>query len=122
MTTCKGAAGQDTLIGGQGADTLEGGTGDDILLGEEGADTFEFNGDLLDGIADTDTIQSFQLEDTFDFTGYLDAGGAIELTRITSEFLRIDLSSEDVVNVFGLQAGLDAAEAQLSALITPPPL
>ena len=116
----QGAAGQDTLIGGQGADTLEGGTGDDILLGEAGADTFVFDGNLLDGVAETDTIQGVQVEDTFDFTGYLAAGGSIGLTRLASEFLRIDLSNEDVINVFGSPAGLDAAEAQLLALNPPP--
>ncbi|WP_299404755.1 ELWxxDGT repeat protein [Acaryochloris sp. IP29b_bin.148] len=108
-----GGLGGDTLIGGQGADVLNGGTGDDVLIGDGGADTFQFDQDLLDGRSDTNTIQDFQARDILDFAGYIDAGGSIEATRVTSEFLRIDLSSEDILNIFGSSRALDIAETQL---------
>lgn len=44
-----GGAGNDTLIGGAGADTLNGGAGEDTMVGAGGADTY-------DGGADFDTI------------------------------------------------------------------
>ena len=108
-----GDAGRDTLIGGQGEDTLLGGIGDDILIGNQGADSFLFEQDLLDGQSDTDTIQNFQSEDILDFSAYLLGGGSIEISRVTAEFLRIELSSEDTVNIFGSSSALDIAETQI---------
>ena len=108
-----GGSGGDTLIGGKGTDVLNGGTGDDVLIGNSGADTFQFDRNLLDGLADTDTIQDFQSSDVLDFADYLAAGGSIESTRVTPELLRIALSSEDTVNVFGTSNTLDVAETQL---------
>ena len=46
--TIEGGAGDDTLIGGNGADTLLGGGGDDLVDGNQGADTA-----LLGGGGDT---------------------------------------------------------------------
>ena len=108
-----GGAGGDTLIGGQGADILTGGKGNDVLLGGGGTDTFNFTEDLLDGVADTDTIQQFQSQDILDFSAYLDAGGSIDTTRVTSKLLRVDLGGEDIVNIFGNSNALDVAQSQL---------
>ena len=112
-----GGLGADVLLGGRGADVLEGGQGSDVMFGERGPDTFVFKDDLLDGVADIDIIQGFQAQDTLDFTDYLGAGGSIEVTRVTAEFLRIDLSAEDVVNVFGSSEALDEAQTQLSTVV-----
>ena len=108
-----GGLGADILLGGRGADILEGGIGNDVLIGEGGADIFLFADDLLDGLADTDTIQDFQSRDILDFSAYVDAGGSIGATRVTSRFLRLDLSGEDTVDIFGSASALDAAEAQI---------
>ena len=108
-----GGAGQDRLFGGQGADTLTGGTDNDVLRGNNGADTFLFEVDLLDGVADTDTIQRFQSQDILDFSAYLEAGSSIDTTRVTSRLLRVDLGGEDIVNIFGNSNALDVAQSQL---------
>jgi ELWxxDGT repeat protein len=112
-----GGSGNDRLVGGRDADRLTGGTGNDDLIGGGGSDTFRFEGDLLDGQSDTDTIQNFQAQDTFDFTGYLSAGGSIEATRVSSGLLQIDLNGEDIVNLLGGRNGLNAAEAQLASIL-----
>lgn len=111
--TLVGGAGQDTVIGGQGADVLNGGSGDDVLIGDEGVDTFQVDRTLLDEISDTDTIQNFESEDVLDFADYVRAGGSVEAIRVTSDFLRIELSGEDVIHVFGQSNALDIAVSQL---------
>ncbi|PZD74452.1 Bifunctional hemolysin/adenylate cyclase [Acaryochloris thomasi RCC1774] len=111
-----GGIDSDTLIGGGGADILTGGQGSDVLIGDGGADIFRFGGELLEGQADVDTIENFQTQDSFDFTDYLGAGGSIEATRVTPGLLRLDLNGEDIVNVFGNQSSLNAAESQLADL------
>ena len=108
-----GGVGGDTLLGGGGADILTGGLGNDVLIGNGGADTFQFAADLLDGVADTDAIERFQSQDSLDFSAYLEVGGSIETTRVSPRLLRIDLSGEDIVNVFGNANALDTAESQL---------
>ena len=108
-----GGVGGDTLLGGGGADILTGGLGNDVLIGNGGADTFQFAADLLDGVADTDAIERFQSQDSLDFSTYLEAGGSIETTRVSARLLRIELSGEDIVNVFGNANALDTAESQL---------
>lgn len=111
-----GDTGTDILLGGQGDDILSGGVGNDDLSGNEGADTFRFTSALLDGIADTDIIRDYQAEDNLNFRPYLKAGGSIASTRVASDHLRVELSGEDRVNVFGDQSALDAIENQLSML------
>ena len=111
-----GGADNDVLFGGRGADDLNGGTGNDVMRGGPGADLFRFESDLLDGLSDVDTIQGFQAQDAFNFDDYLGAGGTVDFTRISQGFLQIDLSGEDVVNVFGNNGALNSAEAQLTAL------
>ena len=108
-----GGVGRDTLLGGGGADILTGGLGNDVLIGNGGADTFRFEADLLNGVADTDAIERFQSQDSLDFSAYLEAGGSIETTRVSARLLRIELSGEDIVNVFGNSSALDAAQSQL---------
>lgn len=114
-----GGSGNDALSGGKNADTLNGGVGSDVLFGRRGADTFEFGSDLLDGLEDIDTIQHFQGQDSFSFSSYLGAGGTLETTRIAKGFLQIDLSGEDIVNVFGRESALNNAESQLTDLLAP---
>lgn len=111
-----GGANDDVLFGGRGADDLNGGIGNDVMRGRRGADVFRFESDLLDGVADVDTIRGFQAQDSFNFDDYLGAGGTVEFTRIARGFLQIDLSGEDTVNVFGSNGVLNSAEAQLTAL------
>ena len=108
-----GGGGVDTLLGSQGIDILEGGVGNDELIGGGGVDTYRFADDLLDGIADTDTIQTFESQDILDFSAYIDAGGSIGLTRLTSESLRLDLGGEDTVDIFGSAFALNIAESQI---------
>jgi Ca2+-binding RTX toxin-like protein len=55
-TNIQGAAGNDTLMGGQFDDMLTGGLGDDILTGRGGADQFRFFGTQIEGASDRDTI------------------------------------------------------------------
>ncbi|WP_299493196.1 calcium-binding protein [Acaryochloris sp. IP29b_bin.137] len=112
-----GGAGNDIMFGGRGADDLNGGTGNDVMRGNRGADVFRFESDLLDGISDIDVIQGFQSQDSFNFDDYLGAGGSVAFTRVAGGFLQIDLSGEDTVNVFGSNSALNAAEAQLAALV-----
>jgi ELWxxDGT repeat protein len=123
-----GGSGRDTLIGGRGDDTLIDGLGSDVLIGDGGADIFRFGGNVLNvdrfrPEGDTNIIQDFQAQDALDFSGYLSAGGSIAATRLTSGLLRLELRDDNVVgvvNVFGNTAGLDAAEAQLSAILAQP--
>ena len=61
-----------------------------------------------------DIIHDYQAIDSFDFQGYLGAGGTISFTRVSPEFLKINLSGEDLVNVFGGRRALNAAEDQLA--------
>ena len=109
-----GGAKDDLIYGGRGADTIRGGTGDDHILGEGGSDTFVFGSESLDGIAHRDIIREFEVIDSFDFEGYLGAGGKISFTRISQEFLKIELNEEDLVYVFGSRHSLNAAEDQLA--------
>lgn len=110
-----GSDGNDIVVGGDGSGDLTGGTGSDVLIGGSDADTFRFFSDLIDGLQDIDTIQDFQAQDTLDFfTDYIGSDGTIEFTRVSSGFLQINLSGEDVVNVFGSQSALNGAEAQLT--------
>ena len=111
-----GSVGNDTLIGGRQSDHLNGGKGDDLLIGGKSNDTFLFERELLDGVADTDTIANFQQQDELDFTGYLRGGGSIETTRVSSDFLSIDLTQEDIVQVFGTHTGLDTLESRLASV------
>ncbi|ABW25259.1 calcium-binding protein [Acaryochloris marina] len=111
-----GGADKDVLLGGRGADDLNGGTGNDLMRGGRGADVFRFERDLLDGIADRDVILDFQAQDAFNFDDYLGAGGSVTISRITGG-LNIDLSGEDTIMVFGSRSALNAAEAQLEALV-----
>ena len=116
-----GGFGDDKLNGGIGDDTLEGGIGNDLLIGGFGKDIFVFGGDLLNGVADVDTIRRFQTDDVLDFTSYLGAGGAIDFTRVSHNLLQVDLINlnhevEDVVNIFGNKTALATAEAQLCTL------
>ena len=108
-----GGLGSDTLLGSQGVDVLEGGIGNDVLSGGGGGDTFRFAADLLDGLADTDMIQNFEAQDILDFSAYIDAGGSIGATRVSSESLRLDLSGEDTVEIVGSAFALDIAESQI---------
>ena len=113
-----GSIGDDKLNGGFGNDKLNGGIGNDKLNGGLGKDTYIFGSDILDGQADVDTISWFQTNDMLDFTSYLNAGGTIESTRVSQNLLRVDLINlsnevEDVVNIFGSQTALSAAEAGL---------
>ena len=101
------------LNGGEGDDELIGGLGADTLVGGQGADTFRFADDLLDGLAETDTIQDFESQDILDFSAYVNAGGSIGATRLTSESLRLDLSGEDAVDIFGSAFALNIAESQI---------
>lgn len=108
-----GNTGDDRLTGGAGDDSLDGGQGNDVLRGNGGADTFIFGSDLLDGVADIDTIDGYQSADVFDFSGYLDAGGSIGVTRVSAGQIQIELDGEDTINVFGRSRDLDTAESQL---------
>ena len=115
--TLAGGEGADTLNGGGGADTLDGQAGSDTLNGGGGADTYVFASDILwDGEDDVDTISNFQAQDLFDFSDYLAGGGRILFDRVTDDLLQVDLTGEDVINVFG---NLDAAEAQLEEVAVP---
>ncbi len=117
-----GGAGDDILAGGRGADIIEGGTGNDVMSGNRGADIFTFGSDLLDGIADIDTIRGFQRQDALDFTEYLGAGGTVEFNRVNSGLLQLSLSEEDTVNIFGGRGALNGLEAQFADQIEAPVL
>ena len=108
-----GSNGDDLIYGGAGDDTIQGGTGDDDILAQGGSDIFVFGSELLDGIADTDTIDRFERIDSFDFENYLGAGGTISFIRVSQNLLTIDLSGEDTVNVIGNYDALNEAENQL---------
>ena len=105
-----------TAFSSQSDNILSGGVGNDELFGTEGADTFRFTSALLDGIADTDIIRNYQAEDSLNFSDYLSAGGSIASTRVDSDHLRVTLSGEDVINVFGNQSALNTVESQLAIL------
>lgn len=111
-----GNAGNDLLVGGGGADSLEGGAGSDTLRGGAASDTFIFGDDLFnDGVSDTDTIWGFQRFDSFDFTEY---SGSIDFDRVSRRRLEIELNDgEDIINVFGSRASLNAAQIQLAELL-----
>jgi phospholipase/lecithinase/hemolysin len=116
-----GGFGDDKLNGGFGDDILEGGIGNDKLNGSFGKDVFVFGSDLLDGQEDVDRINRFQTDDVLDFTGYLSTGATIDFNRNSQNLLRVELINlsnevEDVVNIFGTQTALAAAEAQLSLI------
>ena len=49
--TADGGAGNDILVGGDGADTLSGGDGDDVLVGGDGVDVLD------GGLGDNTIIQ-----------------------------------------------------------------
>ncbi|MDJ0689773.1 MAG: peroxidase family protein [Xenococcaceae cyanobacterium MO_188.B32] len=111
-----GGADDDLIYGGLGADTIRGGTGDDNIFGQGGGDTFVFGSELLDGIADRNNIRGFQAIDSFDFKNYLGAGGTISYLRINPGLLQIDLSGQDIVNVFGGRRALNIAEDRLAGI------
>jgi phospholipase/lecithinase/hemolysin len=116
-----GGFGNDKLNGSVGEDKLNGGVGNDTLNGGFGIDTFVFSNDLLDSFEDVDTINDFQANDILDFTGYLNAGGAIDFSYADPNLLQVNLINlsneiEDVVNIFGSQAALAVAEAQIIAI------
>ncbi|MGB6299113.1 MAG: SGNH/GDSL hydrolase family protein [Rivularia sp. (in: cyanobacteria)] len=116
-----GGFGDDRLNGGSGNDLLNGGIGNDTLNGGSGEDTFVFSNDLLDDFEDIDRINNFQADDTLDFTSYLGAGGTIDFTYASQNLLQVNLINldqqiEDVVNIFGNQAALASAEAQITAI------
>ncbi|MDJ0636788.1 MAG: peroxidase family protein [Xenococcaceae cyanobacterium MO_188.B29] len=108
-----GSAGDDLIYGGAGDDTIQGGTGDDDILAQDGSDIFVFGSELLDGTADIDTIDRFEIIDYLDFDDYLGAGGTISFTRVSQNLLTIDLSGEDIVNVIGNYDALNEVENQL---------
>jgi uncharacterized delta-60 repeat protein len=62
--TLNGGAGDDTLVGGAGADTLNGGAGEDTMIGLGGNDTFDggegFDTILIPGTSGADAIDVFQ--------------------------------------------------------------
>ena len=111
-----GGDGNDYIYGGRGADTIRGGAGNDHIRGGSGTDTYVFGYELLDGHRNVDTIWGFQKIDSFDFNGYLGAGGKVELEWYGRGALRIDLSGEDVVKVFGSRRAIITAVNQLKAL------
>ncbi len=111
-----GSAGNDLIRGGGGADAIRGGTGNDLIYGRGGGDTYIFDSNLLDDVADMDTIKGFQAIDDFDFKDYLGAGGTVEFELIGRRALQIDLSGEDSVYVFGSRHAINAAVDQLNNL------
>jgi hypothetical protein len=75
--TIDGGRGEDTLLGGNGADTLNGGPGDDVVDGNGGADTANLGSGDDDFIWDpgdaSDVVQGDRGHDKLTFNG---AGGA----------------------------------------------
>ena len=113
-----GGLGDDYIRGGKGADAIRGGAGNDLIFGGRGKDTFVFGREILDGVADVDTIYGFQSIDSFDFDRYLEAGGAIDYQQLGRRALQIDLNGEDAIEVFGSRHSINSAVAQLDDLIS----
>ncbi|WP_293875024.1 calcium-binding protein [Sphingomonas sp. UBA978] len=108
--------GDDTFIGGQGADVVRGGGGDDVLAGNAGDDVFEFdsgnNGhDRIDGGAGVDTLRAsadgavmgiaaLAGVEAIDGAGH--AGVTISLTETADT---LDLSALTVTGIAGIVGG-----------------
>ena len=121
-----GQSGDDYLTGGNNDDILKGGEGDDVLSGDrgndflkggKGHDTFLFGRDLLDGIAEIDTISGFEAADTIDLSGYLGAGGTVSVQQIGQNRLLLDLSGEDSIEITSSRRDIGAVIDQISAVI-----
>ncbi len=108
-----GGAGRDTLVGGVGNDTLYGGDGGDILLGGIGNDKL-FGGDgddFLFGGLGKDTLTGGAGRDVFVFE---DVSESTLLLRDTI----LDFSSEDVLDLSGIDANTAEAADQAFTIVT----
>ena len=96
-----GDQGADINDGGSGADTISGGQGDDISDGGAGADTISGGqgDDILDGGAGADTLSGGQGDDTAIFTVGESDGGIDEYDGGSgTDTLVVNLSEEDLNN------------------------
>ena len=96
-----GDQGADIIDGGSGADTISGGQGDDIIDGGAGADTLSGGqgDDILDGGAGADTLSGGQGDDTAIFTVGESDGGIDEYDGGSgTDTLVVNLSEEDLNN------------------------
>lgn len=115
-----GGFGNDLIIGDAGADTLEGGRGNDTMIGGRGKDIYVFGRELLDGVADRDIIQDFEVGDSLDLKGYLSAGGGVHAEKLSSKVLQLTLTNaqgiaEDQILIFGERSALAAVFNSLRA-------
>jgi len=99
----QGVSGNDTIIGGSGADTINGVGGDDLLVGGGGADTFKFSPG-----AGHDVVQDFVAGvDNVLFAG-LDASqrnfsAVMSMAHATSSGVEIELLDGSTVSLLGVQ-------------------
>ncbi len=87
-----GNSGNDTLIGGAGADTLTGNAGNDRLVGGTGIDTLFGNAGadvfvLQNFAADRDTIRDFATEDQIEVSASLFGGGLVAGSLAANRFV-----------------------------------
>jgi|GEM_PF-927975 len=83
-----GTSGNDTLMGGFGADTLVGGAGNDLLYGSDGADSLSggTGDDTIQGSAGGDTLDGGTGTNTLD---YSIANGAVAVNLATSSASKV---------------------------------
>jgi Ca2+-binding RTX toxin-like protein len=111
--TLDGGAGDDTLLGSQGADTLRGGADHDLVLGDNGNDTaflgsgddiFEWNpgdgNDTIEGEAGTDTLL-FLGSGASESIDIAANGGRVRFTRDIAS-VTLDLDDVERINVNAL--------------------
>jgi Ca2+-binding RTX toxin-like protein len=106
--TVIGSQGADTILGGDGNDTVTGGRGDDVALLGAGNDTFIWNpgdgSDIVEGGAGTDTL----LFNGANIAERIDISANGGRSRFTRDVANITMDMDDVENIeFNALGGAD---------------